>query len=666
MVLLWISSIFLMLSLIVLMPFFVSLYLFIFSGKTLPISQYVFVACLSYATLVAALFFLYSAAYSGGAVAESLYVYRFFSWSDLGGVAISASFLFDGVALLMCFTVLLVSACVQQFSVYYMATDKNVHRFFQLLSLFSFCMLLLVASEDLVQLLFGWEAVGLCSYALINFWFTRLQANKAALKAVLVNRIGDFALMLATGLCFVDFGSTNMYELTLSAATQLPVFYETPLFVFSNVDFICFLFFIAVMSKSAQFGLHTWLPDAMEGPTPVSALIHAATMVTAGVYLLVRLAGLFVLSPAVMLFVCFVGALTAFFGATTAVAQTDLKKTIAFSTCSQLGYMVMSCGVGHFSVAFFHLLTHAFFKALLFLCAGVVIHTLSGEQDTRRMGGLMNLLPVVYVSMSIASFALSGVPYLAGFYSKDLIIGVLWTTNSWVSVFAGISSVASAVLTSYYSAATLYYVFITVPRMSLSKALSLHTTPCFNSHAPLVILSFFSVVSGYVLKDALVAPDLSVFPGVFADYVTYDNLSLRAEFAPFWFKGITLIAAFSGFFYFRLAYFWECEFLIATPESWAVRTYRFFFYRWCLDLIYNYHFVVAKYRLSRLFTYFEIQQSVVDLWGVQLWVKSTGYGAFAYLKSHSGGISVGDYLRLFLVGFSVFVLVWYLAVLLVI
>lgn len=585
----------------------------------------------------------------------------------MGGVSIGCSFFFDGVSLLMCFTVLLVSVCVQQFSVYYMATDKNVHRFFQLLSLFSFCMLLLVVSEDLVQLLFGWEAVGLCSYALINFWYTRIQANKAALKAVLVNRIGDFALMLATGLCFVDFGTTNMYELVLSAASQLPVFYDFGFVVFSNIDFICTLFFIAVMSKSAQFGLHTWLPDAMEGPTPVSALIHAATMVTAGVYLLVRLAGLFVLSPLVLSFVCFIGATTALFGATTAVAQTDLKKTIAFSTCSQLGYMVMSCGVGHFSVAFFHLLTHAFFKALLFLCAGVVIHTLSGEQDTRRMGGLMNLLPIVYVAMSIASCALAGVPYLAGFYSKDLIIGILWSTNTWVSVFAGISAVASAVLTSYYSAATIYNVFITAPRMSLARAANLHTTPCFNSHVPLVVLSFFSVVSGYVLKDALVAPDLSVFPGLFSEFVTYDNLALRAEFAPIWFKLITVSAAFSGFVYLWFAFFWEDgDFFVATPSRWAIAVYRFFFYRWCLDLIYNYYIVSMKYEFSRAFLYLEIQQSVVDLWGVQLWVRSAEYGTFVYLKSHSGGIGVKDYLRLFLLSFVMYTVTWYVAVLLLV
>lgn len=652
-----------MLSLIVLMPLFISIYLFIFVGKTGPIFQYTFVAFFFYIALIFSGLYLYTVAYSGGAIAESIYVYRFFTWSDLGGVDIACSFLFDGVSLLMCFTVLLVSACVQQFSVYYMSTDKNVHRFFQLLSLFSFCMLLLVSAEDLVQLLFGWEAVGLCSYALINFWFTRIQANKAALKAVLVNRVGDFALMLATGLCFVDFGTTNMYDIVLSATTHAPVFYGFSGVFFTNVDLVCFLFFIAVMSKSAQFGLHTWLPDAMEGPTPVSALIHAATMVTAGVYLMVRLAGLFVLSPAVLSFACFIGALTALFGATTAVAQTDLKKTIAFSTCSQLGYMVMSCGAGHFSVAFFHLLTHAFFKALLFLCAGVIIHTLSGEQDTRRMGGLVNLLPVVYVSMCLASFALAGVPYLAGFYSKDLIIGVLWSSNDWVSAFAGFSAVVSAFLTSYYSAAVIYYVFITAPRMSVLRAVSLHTTPCFNSHLPLVVLSLFSVVSGFVLKDTLAAPDLSVFPGVFSDFVLYPSLALRAEFAPVWFKCLTILAALSGFIYFTAAYLLGGPFLAISPTRHFVRIYRFFFYRWCLDLIYNYYFITFKYHVSRLFLYFEIQQVVVDLWGIELWVRSTEYGTHMYLLPHSGGISPKNYLRLFLLSFSVYSFVWYLAAL---
>lgn len=237
--------------------------------------------------------------------------------------------------------------------------------------------------------------------------------------------------MCAIILCFVDYGTFNIYDLTAVAVTQGPVqWFEFNGFWVTNVDFIGFCFFIAAMSKSAQFGLHTWLPDAMEGPTPVSALIHAATMVTAGIYLLVRMAGFLVLAPNLLCFISIVGALTALFGATTALAQSDIKKVIAFSTCSQLGYMVMACGCAHFSLAFFHLLTHAFFKALLFLCAGVIIHTLGGEQDLRRMGGLRRQLPITYVAMSIASAALAGIPYLSGYYSKDLIISVLWFQNT--------------------------------------------------------------------------------------------------------------------------------------------------------------------------------------------------------------------------------------------
>lgn len=365
----------------------------------------------------------------------------------------------------MCFTVLTVTICVQLYSQYYMALDPHYARFFALLSTFAFCMLFLVTAENYMQFFIGWECVGLCSYGLIGFWYTRQAAVKAAMKAVFVNRIGDFFFLYALTLMFVDYGTVDIYEVSSLAifSKQLVVLELPTIFgnwiAITNMDVLCFSLFIAVMTKSAQFGFHVWLPDAMEGPTPVSALIHAATMVTAGVYLMVRAAPLFVLAPGVLTFATYIGALTMIFGATTALVQSDLKKIIAFSTCSQLGYMVVACGLGFFNVAFFHLVTHAFFKAVLFLCAGLIIHTAGGEQDLRVLSGFRKQLPLVYVTMLIASFALMGVPFLSGFYSKDLIIGLAWFTPTTAAHFAGDMSLHAAWLTSAYSMKVIILLF---------------------------------------------------------------------------------------------------------------------------------------------------------------------------------------------------------------
>ncbi|MAE59581.1 MAG: NADH-quinone oxidoreductase subunit L, partial [Halobacteriovorax sp.] len=344
-----------------------------------------------------------------------------------------------------------VSTLVHMYSYGYMSGDPHLSRFMSYLSFFTFFMLMLVTADNFIQLFLGWEGVGLCSYLLIGFWSTRIQANKSAIKALILNKIGDFGVLIAIVLVFLVFQSVDFS----TVFALVPFFFnKTVFFLFWEVNvitLICFLFFIGAVGKSAQLGLHTWLPDAMEGPTPVSALIHAATMVTAGVFLIIRCSPLFEYSPTMLSVITFVGALTAFFAATAGTVQNDLKKVIAYSTCSQLGYMVFSCGLSGYAVSLFHLANHAFFKALLFLSAGCVIHSLSDEQDMRRMGGLVKLLPLTYTLFLIGTLALTGFPFLTGFYSKDVILEIAYTHYSVSSLFSYWLGTLTAGFTAFYS-----------------------------------------------------------------------------------------------------------------------------------------------------------------------------------------------------------------------
>lgn len=487
-----------------------------------------------------------------------VFVYRFNTWTSWPTL-MDFAVRFDTVGIYMGFTVWVVWILVFCFSEYYMESDPHKERFYTLLGCFAFCMQCLVTSESLWQLFISWELVGLCSYLLINFWYTRTQANKAALKAILVNRFGDFFLLLAVIFSWEFFGSFDI-DTILQVSTG-GGYANTTLFNFFGCNFtpldtvgICLV--VASMSKSAQFGLHTWLPDAMEGPTPVSALLHAATMVTAGVLLLIKMSPLLNLSDLCLNFLLIIGSLTAVFAASTATAQTDIKKVIAFSTCSQLGYMFMSCGAGHFSLAFFHLLTHAFFKALLFLSAGVVIHTLGGEQDLRKMGGLQVQIPFIFTAMGIASASLSGIPYLSGYYSKDLIIGVLCLQQTWTGYFAACMSILAAFFTSFYSARLLFLVFRGPARSGLNKQLiaNAHATPNFFAYFPIMILTLFSVVFGFFVKDSLVAPDLGLSPHFLDEFNNRANLIIRAEYLPIALKVVILCSSFSGFFFLRFSF----------------------------------------------------------------------------------------------------------------
>src|SRR5437870_870449 len=374
-----------------------------------------------------------------------------FPWIISGDVKVDWALRIDALTAVMLVVVTTISAFVHLYSIGYMEEDPFRPRFFSYLSLFTFAMLMLVTADNLVQLFFGWEGVGLMSYLLIGFWYHKPEANAAAIKAFIVNRIGDFGFALGI---FAVFMITNAVDFDTVFAQAPSLTGKTIQFLAWDVDaltLICLLLFMGAMGKSAQFLLHTWLPDAMEGPTPVSALIHAATMVTAGVFMVARLSPLFELAPAAQTFVIFIGATTAFFAATVGLVQNDIKRIIAYSTCSQLGYMFVAMGVGAYSVGMFHLFTHAFFKALLFLGSGSVITAMHHEQDIRKMGGLRDQLPVTYVTMVIGTLALTGFPLTAGYFSKDAIIEAAYAGKNPFALYAFTMTVIAAALTAFYS-----------------------------------------------------------------------------------------------------------------------------------------------------------------------------------------------------------------------
>jgi len=436
-------------------------------------------------------------------LAGSVTYLRLLPWLESDFFFVNWSFCFDSLTIVMLVVVTFVSTLVHLYSTDYMGQDPHLPRFMSYLSLFTFFMLILVTADNFVQMFVGWEGVGLCSYLLINFWFTRIQSNKAAIKAMLVNRVGDFGLALGIFGMFICFGAVD-YATVFSLAPQFSTF----TILLYNIDFkvldlIGILLFVGAVGKSAQLGLHTWLPDAMEGPTPVSALIHAATMVTAGVFLLVRCSPFLEYCPKALAIVSVVGGMTAFFAATTALVQNDLKRVIAYSTCSQLGYMVFACGLSNYSVAIFHLANHAFFKALLFLGAGSVIHAVGDEQDMRKMGGLCRLLPFTYAIMLIGSLALMGMPFLTGFYSKDVILEIGYATYTDVSHFAYWLGSFAAFCTAFYSIRLLALCFLAEPNGSRSFLLSA-SEGSWPITLVLGLLAIPSIFIGYFSRDLFI------------------------------------------------------------------------------------------------------------------------------------------------------------------
>lgn len=473
--------------------------------------------------------------------------FTLFPWIHSGLFYMNWGFLFDSLTAVILVVVTGISAMVHLYSISYIEGDPHRSRFISYLSFFTFFILILVTADNFMQMFVGWEGVGLCSYLLINFWFTRIQANKAAIKAMIINRIGDFGLALGIFFIFYQFGSVDYATVFCMApiGSEISISFYFFEYSFNVVTIICLLLFVGSVGKSAQLGLHTWLPDAIEGPTPVSALIHAATMVTAGVFLLVRCSSLFEYSSFALIVVTVFGAITAFFAATTGIVQNDLKKVIAYSTCSQLGYIIFACGLSSYSVGMFHLANHAVFKALLFLTAGSVIHAISDEQDIRKMGGLLGLLPFSYASMFVGSLALTGFPFLTGYYSKDLILEVAYGSYTFNGHFAHFFGSLAAFFTAFYSIRLIYLTFISEPRGFKKVYENVHEGSLYISF-PLFILSFGSIFVGYLFKDIIVGVGSDFFKH--AVFTHPQNLYLiEAEFIPHSVKLIPILFSFIGF-----------------------------------------------------------------------------------------------------------------------
>lgn len=424
-------------------------------------------------------------------------------WIVSGDFNVSWALRIDTMSVVMMCVVNIVSACVHVYSVGYMSHDNARGRFMAYLSLFTFAMLMLVTADNLLQLFFGWEGVGVASYLLIGFWNHKHSANAAAQKAFIVNRVGDFGFALGIMAIFVVFGTIQFDEIFAMASDKAELSFAFLGQEFHALTLIGLLLFVGAIGKSAQLGLHTWLPDAMEGPTPVSALIHAATMVTAGVFLVARMSPLYEYAPDALMVVTIVGASTAFVAATIGLTQFDIKRVIAYSTMSQLGYMFFALGVSAYGAAMFHLMTHAFFKALLFLGAGSVIHAVSDEQDMRKMGGLYKLIPVTYVLMWVGSLALAGIPPLAGFYSKDIVLEAAWADHTAWGHYAYWMGIAAALMTAFYSFRLIFMTFHGNPRASEKVMSHVHESPAVML-GPLMVLATGAVLAGFIFYQSFV------------------------------------------------------------------------------------------------------------------------------------------------------------------
>ncbi len=529
-----------------------------------------------------------------GVVGTEGYKVDILTWIHSGTLEVDWTLRVDPLSGIMMFVVSTVSTLIHIYSIGYMSHDPHVPRFMAYLSLFTFFMLMLVTADNFLQLFFGWEGVGLVSYLLIGFWYTKPSACAAAIKAFLVNRVGDVGFALGIAGVYLIFDSIE-FDVVFSRVAE---FADYQLLIFGG-DFhamtvICLLLFIGAMGKSAQLGLHTWLPDAMEGPTPVSALIHAATMVTAGVFLVARCSPLFEYAPTALAFVTFIGASTAIFAATIGLVQNDIKRVIAYSTCSQLGYMFFACGVGAYAAGIFHLYTHAFFKALLFLSAGSVIHAMSDEQDMRNMGGIWRKIPITYAMMWIGSLALAGMPFFAGFFSKDLILEAAWASHGPFSGYAFWLGMLAAVLTAFYSWRLLFMTFHGEPRASDEVMSHVHESP-YVMTIPLMLLAVGAVLAG-VLGLPMVADDGAFWGGSIL-MLGEPNIIEEAHHVPFVIKVLPIIAGLAGIGLAYVFYIMQPD----LPRQLAGRVqgvYQFLLNKWYIDELYDFLFVNPAKRLG--------------------------------------------------------------------
>ena len=531
------------------------------------------------------------------------------SWISSGTLEVNWSIKIDPLSSVMLVVVTFISSLVHIYSIGYMHHDPHKPRFMSYLSLFTFSMLMLVTSDNFLQLFFGWEGVGVCSYFLIGFWFKKQSANNAAIKAFLVNRVGDFGLALGIFLIFYYFGTINYTEVFNLIPTLVSEKINFLGFNFVVIDLICILLFIGAMGKSAQIFLHTWLPDAMEGPTPVSALIHAATMVTAGVFLVVRCSPIYELSPLGLEIVTLIGMSTAFFAATVALVQNDIKKIIAYSTCSQLGYMFFAAGVGAYNVAMFHLFTHAFFKALLFLGAGSVIHSFQNEQDIKNMGGVWKKLPITYLMMVIGTLALTGFPFLSGFYSKDAIIEFAYLEKGSLSNYAAAIGVITAIFTSIYSWRLIFLTFHGSFNNNKLDIKDLHESPLVML-IPLFLLSIGALFSGMFFKEIFIGSESSQL--FWKDSIMFLE-PLSKDHPPLWFLLLTpsfviISIPFSYYLFLKKKLIIEQIVKINYP------LYVFLKKKWYFDELYDFIFVKSFKNLGNFF-WRKIDNLIIDRFG---------------------------------------------------
>lgn len=515
-----------------------------------------------------------------------------FKWMEVGEFKATWSLVFNPLTTVMVATVNLISFLVHVYSIGYMEHDPCVPRFMAYLSLFTFMMLMLVTADNLLQLYFGWEGVGLTSYLLIGFWYQKNSANAAAIKAFLVNRVGDLSFALGIAAIFYVFNTIELNLIFENLHEATGKTFEVLGYEFSCLEVIAFLLFIGAMGKSAQLGLHTWLPDAMEGPTPVSALIHAATMVTAGVFLVARLSPVFELAPYARSFVTIIGASTALFAGSVAITQNDIKRVIAYSTCSQLGYMFFAAGLSAYNLAIFHLVTHAFFKALLFLGAGAVIHAMSDEQDMRHMGGIWKGIPATCTMMWIGSLALAGIPYFAGYYSKDAILEVSCFTPGFDAAYAYLLGIGAVLLTALYSWRLILMTFYGPPHADDRVMGHLHE-PGMAMLVPCFILSAGSIFAGYLGVSYAINSQFWRDSLVFMPSEPETSIPFIIHYLP-------TITAVIGI---ALAYLFYLKFTL-WPQRLANtfrHLYSFLLHKWYFDEIYDFLFVKSARFMGDVF-----------------------------------------------------------------
>ena len=641
---------------IIILPFlsFISCFFF---GRFIGISGSCFVSTTAiWLCAMIAMFMVYEIV-----ICDSICHFVLASWINCELLTINWGFLFDGLTSIMLLIVCSISACVHLYSISYMAGDPHHGRFMSYLSLFTGFMLFLVSADNLIVMFFGWEGIGLASYLLISFWHTRIQASKSAIKAMLVNRVGDVGLMLGICASFLVFKTVD-YSIVFSLQPNVidnNLFFFS--FEFSAMTIIAFLLFWGVLGKSAQFGLHIWLPDAMEGPTPVSALIHAATLVISGVFLIIRCSVLFDNSETVLIIVSIFGAITSFFAASVGLFQNDLKRVIAYSTCSQLGYMVFIAGLSHYSVSLFHVANHAVFKALLFLSAGCIIHGLADEQDLRKMGGLLFIFPVSYIMILIGSSALIGTPFLTGFYSKDCILELAIAKYNFIGNFCYFLGCSAAFCTAFYSFRLLFLTFINSTNTFKAYIEQAHEAD-IKMIIPLIILGLGAIFYGYLTRDLIIGLGSLFFNQIHTNYYNFNMLD--SEFMPALIKNIpfcfTVFGALMSLFLIN-CYGVNKAFVFEQKKQPLSRLiYVFLNKKWHVDQIVNEFIAIKTMNFGYSSSFKLIDKGLIEQFG------PTGISAFVFslsfnLLAYQSGF-IYHAILFFVYGFGLFLVLYFLLI----